>query len=96
MVTSCARIQGNQFVASGRGGLAANPTDRTNPNQPWQDIRALSTTGSSTPNNQPTANNHHRNPAVSEAVHWQRNHQNQVELIASTQNFALPTADCLG
>ena len=43
VATACARRSiGNQFVASGRGGLPADPTQMLANDEPWIDFRALS------------------------------------------------------
>lgn len=42
IATACAFHEGNQFIASGRGGLSVAPTIQIIENQPWSDVRALS------------------------------------------------------
>ena len=39
----CASSQGNTFISTGRGGIAADPTELVDSDRPWADTRDLST-----------------------------------------------------
>ena len=43
VTASCSNIGGNQFVASGQGGIATNPSDHTPITRVWQDLRQIET-----------------------------------------------------
>ena len=100
VIASCSGNGSNQFVASGRGGLMSNPAERLEATRPWRDIRAVANILQSAPAN--TLSSARVSPssdtvlqsAIAEAVHWQRNSQNEVELIAAGA-AELPTTQCL-
>lgn len=105
VATSCAEASGNQFVASGRGGLAIDPRDRLSATHLWQDTRPLVVASDSdsderannsisleTPSREPSANER----LLAEAIRWQHNSQGEVELIATVSSkLALAQTACL-
>ncbi|MEM9089287.1 MAG: S-layer family protein [Cyanobacteria bacterium P01_F01_bin.53] len=42
ITSACAASDGNQFIASGRGGLPVPPTTQTSGHRPWSDVRDMS------------------------------------------------------
>ena len=85
----------NAFVATGRGGLSVNPTDRLVGNRPWADVRAFS--GSSSDFSLPSAALTAQPDSLVEANRWEFNDDGQVELaFADTrqQPLATPFVNC--
>jgi filamentous hemagglutinin family protein len=92
ITSGCDLAANNHFIATGRGGLPPNPTQRLETEEhPWSDVRDLSafrqpgTTASA-----PQASQ----PLVIEANTWKFNQQGQVEIYVSqagTVNFLQPT-----
>jgi filamentous hemagglutinin family protein len=88
----CDAAQNNRFIATGRGGLPPNPTQRLETEErPWTDVRDLSAfRQSGTTTSAPQASQ----PLVIEANTWKFNQQGQVEIYVSesvTPNFLQPT-----
>ncbi|MBT9315639.1 beta strand repeat-containing protein [Leptothoe spongobia] len=90
------KAQGNRFFTTGRGGVAADPTDIIGRDRTWVDTRDL------TPYFGnflvPIANNPVRGE-VAEAITWQTNAAGTIELVANTGNTTLskvPYATCSG
>ncbi|MBT9315641.1 beta strand repeat-containing protein [Leptothoe spongobia] len=76
----CSASGGNQFIVSGRGGVATNPTSTVNHNLTWADTRDLAnflTSTSSTPDQASTIN--HGSEQLAEATTWQINEVGQVK-----------------
>ena len=94
---ACAARTGNEFVASGRGGLPTDPTQMLNSSEPWIDFRTLSHFDSSDYSgegetiktgsvpeqsvNNLVAKDLYSNPV--EAASWSLNAADQVELFAA-------------
>ncbi|MBE9200506.1 MULTISPECIES: S-layer family protein [unclassified Nodularia (in: cyanobacteria)] len=80
IATGCADNQGSSFVAIGRGGIPQNPSQQVWSDRTWSDVRDLSTYRT-------TGNTKAQIPQSSatlvQATDWHRNHQGQVELIAT-------------
>jgi filamentous hemagglutinin family protein len=103
VAASCAQSSGNQFVASGRGGLAIDPRDRLSSTHLWQDTRSLSVsseiaseTPSETASEAASETTLEDNKMLAEATRWQHNSQGQVELIAAASSeLALAQTACL-
>ena len=102
IATSCASNDGNQFIASGRGGLPIAPASQLTGSRPWSDVRDLSTIDSSA--NEIMATNavlpeleEATGRTLTEADGWQVNGNGQVELLtASTAaSGVLSPATCL-
>ncbi len=98
IAAGCADTQGNQFVASGRGGLSVNPSETLQSLQPWQDTRPLlarTVAASHTPIVR--AASIAAEEAIAEAVAWQRNENGQVTLMAlpDVSSPSWQTAQCL-
>ncbi|MEL6602247.1 MAG: filamentous hemagglutinin N-terminal domain-containing protein [Cyanobacteria bacterium J06614_10] len=100
VTASCSGDGNNQFVASGRGGLTLNPAEQLGATRPWQDFRAVgnilqsASADTLAPAQVSLSSDTVLPSAIAEAVHWQRNSQNEVELIA-TGAAELPTPHCL-
>ena len=98
VVADCSNAQGNRFVASGRGGLRLNPSDRINALHPWTDTRA------SRNQTEPRATaSEIEHPEVDrfielfEATSWQENGSGTIELVAAADQLkrSPQTAQCL-
>jgi large exoprotein involved in heme utilization and adhesion len=84
LVQGCGSHSGSNFVITGRGGGASNPSQWVNPDRPWQDIRNLAQSAV------PTAPTALTTPLI-EATRWQLNTQGQPQLLAGTS--VAPTPD---
>ncbi|MEO0768348.1 MAG: S-layer family protein [Cyanobacteria bacterium J06649_4] len=110
VIASCATAHVNHFVASGRGGLATNPSDHIETLRPWQDIRAMAQLLEHRTAPRPTIQHSRRatafvplahqsseadiNSTFQEATSWERDRNNEVKLL--TSSFAqAPAANCL-
>jgi len=71
----------NVFIATGRGGLPANPMELREGTQSWTDIRDLS---SRSTNLSPAADTERESAHIIEATGWQTNLDGQVELAATS------------
>ncbi len=79
ITTGCANQSSSSFVASGRGGIAPNPTYELISDRTWSDVRDIS--AYLKPGN--TAHIIAASPeALVQATNWYRNSQGKVELIA--------------
>ncbi len=88
ITTGCADTQGSSFVATGRGGIPQNPTQKIASDRTWSDIRDLSayrniqTVHTQIPLNRQEARGKRQEDIV-QATSWRRNAQGKVELIAA-------------
>ncbi len=77
----CSDNQGSSFVATGRGGLPANPDDTVDSSRGWTDLRL-----SALPASSPTNSRKPQRPPVPEtliqATGWRRNADGKVEIYA--------------
>ncbi|MEH2156657.1 S-layer family protein [Nostoc sp.] len=80
IATGCADSEGSRFVATGRGGVPQNPTQRVATLSTWDDVRDLSAY-------RKTGDLNAQIPAspkiLIEATTWHRNAKGKVELIAT-------------
>ncbi|TVP60838.1 MAG: filamentous hemagglutinin N-terminal domain-containing protein [Nodularia sp. (in: Bacteria)] len=82
----CMGSEGSRFVAIGRGGVPQNPNQQIWSDRTWSDIRDISafqTTGNT------NAQIPESSPTLLQATGWHRNHQGQVELIATHSSTQL-------
>ena len=77
VAATCAATQASRFVATGRGGIPENPTQRLDSDRVWQDLRDLS---SFTAPVTEVAAVDPANPV--EATNWRQDAQGQIELVA--------------
>jgi filamentous hemagglutinin family protein len=95
ITSGCDVAANNRFVATGRGGLPSNPTQRVEAKEhPWTDIRDLSAFRRI---NTQAAISTSAEPSLVEANGWKFNDQGQVEIYVTqtgTVNFLQPT--CAG
>jgi filamentous hemagglutinin family protein len=91
IATGC-DVKGSRFVATGRGGLPANPTEQVENDRPWADIRNVSTLqqpGQPITTQRLTPKAH---PPIIEASELTRNSNGEIELIAlpttNSSNFS--------
>ncbi len=94
IATGCAGSQGSSFVATGRGGVPQNPTQKVSDDRIWDDMRDLSAYRQPgrtvAPKIEPP-------PILLQATTWHRNADNTIELIANQPTAVLPTvATCSG
>ncbi|MEO1593013.1 MAG: S-layer family protein [Cyanobacteria bacterium J06632_22] len=75
----CASGDGNEFIATGRGGLPTDPTISVGQEQTWADTRIFSP--SSTVSTAP-AGHAPMTTSLTEATTWQTNATGQIELVA--------------
>ncbi|MBD2312885.1 S-layer family protein [Desertifilum sp. FACHB-1129] len=93
IAVGCGETQGSRFVATGRGGVPENPIQQVSYDRPWQDLRDVSSEGSSSRVQTPQTP---LSPFV-EATGWTRNAQGQPELIAQERILAARSpSDCRG
>ena len=106
---SCAESSGNQFIASGRGGLPPDPTRQLTSNSLWTDTRLPN--ASQTQNSQAVSNvqvgsslpgeNEHsevlENAGIVEASGWNLNSSGQIEFLAASTATTIDstTVSCL-
>ncbi|MEL6453095.1 MAG: filamentous hemagglutinin N-terminal domain-containing protein [Cyanobacteria bacterium J06623_5] len=102
IATACEADGGNQFIASGRGGLPVAPNVSLHSNQPWIDIRNFSFPNESVPadpisNELTSLTEVNSSPELLEASEWQIDQSGNVELLAaaSTHNNTLSHPTCL-
>jgi filamentous hemagglutinin family protein len=90
VTSGCDIAANNRFVATGRGGLPSNPTQRLDAEEhPWNDVRDLSVFRRQL--NRPVS---FLRPRLIEANAWQLNQQGQVEIYVKapeTPDFFEPT-----
>jgi filamentous hemagglutinin family protein len=85
--SGCQGNQGSQFVVSGRGGTAIDPTQTFTTQAPWQDLRENQVASKKEIMRSP--------PAIfSEANAWERDSQGIVQLMASRVRSINATATC--
>ncbi|TYQ31336.1 filamentous hemagglutinin N-terminal domain-containing protein [Pseudanabaena sp. UWO310] len=96
----CRTYGNSRFIATGRGGLPENPSDRRSGDRPWTDIRDPSAFRS--PNNLATVKQSEKQPEnaktlIVEATGWQLNAKGEVDIYAAN-NLAreAPVTDCAG
>jgi filamentous hemagglutinin family protein len=80
IAAGCTSSQTGRFVVTGRGGMPVNPSHTTLADRPWQDLRDQTRSTAMI-----AADSNRTTPVLVEATAWQRNAQNQPELIASSQ-----------
>lgn len=90
IVVGCADTQNNRFVATGRGGVPENPTQRVILDRAWLDIRTLSSDRAPLP-----AQSLSTPESLREAVGWYRNPQGSIELVPSTSLVRGSSLPCL-
>jgi filamentous hemagglutinin family protein len=96
IVQGC-RIYGNsRFVATGRGGLPDDPSDRRNSHHPWTDLRDPSAFRNST--NLTTASKTNTNiPPIVEATGWRINAKGTVDIYATNNaGIEITKTNCAG
>ncbi|ELS33356.1 MULTISPECIES: filamentous hemagglutinin N-terminal domain-containing protein [Pseudanabaena] len=94
----CRTYGNSRFVATGRGGLPENPSDRRSGNHPWTDIRNLSTLATvKQSEKQSEKQSANVTPPIVEATGWQINAKGEVRIYAAN-NDTRETAitDCTG
>ncbi|MEM6450807.1 MAG: hypothetical protein AAF703_10885 [Cyanobacteria bacterium P01_D01_bin.105] len=102
IASACASHDGNQFIASGRGGIPISPNAILLGNRPWQDLRPLPSPNAN--NAESVAVNKTTTPiavgsaelatTLQEASGWQMNSDGNVELLLSviaSHNITHPT-----
>lgn len=107
VATSCSSANGNQFVASGRGGLPVSPSESSAITSSLQDLGTTalpSDAGFPTQITQISDQTSDRLPdhfaaheaVISEATGWKRDHSGQIELVATASSSPTSsTAQCL-
>ena len=92
----CRTYGNSRFVATGRGGLPDDPSDRRNSHHPWTDLRDPSAFRNSTTLATTPQSENAKTPIV-EATGWQLNAKGEVEIYAAN-NVArgTPVIDCAG
>ncbi|MBV6624368.1 MAG: filamentous hemagglutinin N-terminal domain-containing protein [Rivularia sp. (in: Bacteria)] len=82
IASTCAAKTGNNFVATGRGGIAKNPNEQIDINNVWSDIRDLSAYRKRSHNSKiATILN---KPVIVEATDFIRNQDGEIELVATS------------
>ncbi|MEO0769889.1 MAG: S-layer family protein, partial [Cyanobacteria bacterium J06649_4] len=104
VASACGREQGNQFIASGRGGLPISPSDQLNIAQPWQDFRYINLPDSAPSPAYPVENATSNTTAriteeeqitgaehnvLVEAVSWHVSDNGQMELLPAEENVPI-------
>ncbi|ELS30627.1 MULTISPECIES: filamentous hemagglutinin N-terminal domain-containing protein [Pseudanabaena] len=104
----CRTYGNSRFVATGRGGLPENPSDRRSGNHPWTDIRdpsafrssnALATVNKSERQSKKQSEKQSENatPPIVEATGWQINTKGEVDLYTINSAIRETTVtDCAG
>jgi filamentous hemagglutinin family protein len=93
VVQGCGAYGNSRFVATGRGGLPEDPSDRRSSSHPWTDLRDPSAFRS--PTTLTTANQ--SNPTIVEATGWRVNASGRVEIYAANNNaITPPMTNCAG
>ena len=96
IVQGCRAYGNSRFVATGRGGLPDDPSDRRNSTHPWSDLRdpsafrnsATSTTASQSENSK---------PPIVEATGWRINAKGTVDIYsANNAEIATSATNCAG
>lgn len=70
----------NAFIATGRGGLPANPAERVEGSRPWTDVRSLASLSANSVAS--STDVERRSTNIVEANSWQTNGEGQIELAA--------------
>ena len=96
IVQGCRTYGNSRFVATGRGGLPDDPSDRRNSTHPWSDLRDLSAfrkeTNSTTVSQSETAT-----PPIVEATGWRINAKGIVDIYAANNvGIAMTRTNCAG
>ncbi|WP_103668546.1 filamentous hemagglutinin N-terminal domain-containing protein [Pseudanabaena sp. BC1403] len=100
IVQGCRTYGNSRFVATGRGGLPEDPSDRRNSNHPWTDLRDPSAfrnpSALATVKQSEKQSENAKTPIV-EATGWQLNAKGEVDIYA-VNNAAIGTTvtDCAG
>jgi large exoprotein involved in heme utilization and adhesion len=85
LAVGCAARQGDRFISTGRGGTPPNPQELVSNQQPWKDLRDLSTFREQQQQNESSKGYVKRTSAMLsslvEATGWQRDHQGQIRLV---------------
>ena len=98
IVQGCRTYGKSRFVATGRGGLPEDPSDRRSSNHPWTDIRDPSAFHKAT-NSTAVSQSETATPPIVEATGWRTNAKGTVDIYAtssvpSTSVFSL--SNCAG
>lgn len=87
IVSACASNDGNQFVASGRGGLPISPMALLSTNRLWSDVRSVlpadEIASESVAVNLPSIIEANLAPEIVEANGWQRSSEGRIELLTT-------------
>ena len=96
IVQGCRTYGNSRFVATGRGGLPEDPSDRRNSSHPWTDIRDPSAFRNPATLATASQSEKAKSPIV-EATGWQLNVKGEVDIYAAN-NAAIgtPVTDCAG
>jgi filamentous hemagglutinin family protein len=78
----CRTYDNSRFVATGRGGLPDDPSDRRSSNQPWTDLRDPSTFRK-IPNSTAVSQAKSNTPPIVEAIGWRINAKGTVDIYAA-------------
>lgn len=102
IVASCAEGGSNQFVASGRGGLAVQPTEFINVGRLWSDMRSPSKLAANpnhtTNESELDVSSGTQQPSIlREATGWRQNNNGQIALLSeeTTPPFNSQSTNCL-
>lgn len=80
--SSCDKIQGNEFIITGKGGLPENPSQTLRGISVWNDMRSLEikpNTTMKTPENITASK-----PVIIEANHWKINKKGKIEFLVKS------------
>jgi filamentous hemagglutinin family protein len=96
IVQGCRAYGNSRFVATGRGGLPDDPSDRRNSHHPWTDLRDPSAFRNST--NLTTASKTNTNiPPIVEATGWRINAKGTVDIYATNNaGIEITKTNCAG
>ena len=100
IVQGCRTYGNSRFVATGRGGLPEDPSDRRNSNHPWTDLRdpsAFRNPNALATVKQSEKQSENAKSSIVEATGWQLNAKGEVDIYAAN-NAAIgtPVTDCAG
>ena len=80
--SSCDKIQGNEFIITGRGGFPQNPSQTLPGNTIWNDMRSLAINANTSLKK--IENTKTSNLPITEANQWKTNDKGSIELIAKS------------
>ncbi|MEA5580040.1 filamentous hemagglutinin N-terminal domain-containing protein [Nodularia harveyana UHCC-0300] len=86
IAAGCAETSGSRFVATGRGGIPQNPTQQVWSDRTWSDVRDISDYQRTSTT---IAEISKSSATLVQATGWHRNHQGQIELIATHSSLPI-------